>query len=114
MGHTFADLSKLEGPYIESTPRRITKDGLRANAAQVLPAGSVLLSSRAPIGHVAINTEPMGDQPRFQEPHSATRTAWTLSTFTTGCAHTEYLQSLGNLRGVEGGRQQGGDSAAAT
>lgn len=93
---TPADLSKLEGPYIESTPRRITKDGLRSCAAQVLPAGSVLLSSRAPIGHVAINTEPMATNQGFKSliPRPDRVDAKYLYHWLR--AHTEYLQSLGN------------------
>lgn len=63
---TPADLSRLDGAYISSTARTITTAGLRSCAAQVLPAGSVLLSSRAPIGHVAINTEPMATNQGFK------------------------------------------------
>jgi type I restriction enzyme S subunit len=60
------DLSDLEGKYIHETPRKITQTGLRNCAASLLPAGSVLLSSRAPIGHVAINTNPMATNQGFK------------------------------------------------
>lgn len=63
---TPADLSKLNGPYISETPRKLTAIGVRSCAATVLPAGSVLLSSRAPIGHVAINTVPMATNQGFK------------------------------------------------
>jgi type I restriction enzyme, S subunit len=53
------DLSGLESAYIHDTPRKITELGLRSCSAAILPANSVLFSSRAPIGHVAINTVPM-------------------------------------------------------
>jgi type I restriction enzyme S subunit len=93
---TPADLSKLDGAYISSTPRTITKAGLRSCAAQVLPAGSVLLSSRAPIGHVAINTEPMATNQGFKSliPRPDRADAKYLYHWLRG--HTEYLQSLGN------------------
>jgi len=60
------DLSDLDGPVIADTPRKITKTGLGACAATILPPGSVLFSSRAPIGHVAINTVPMATNQGFK------------------------------------------------
>lgn len=60
------DLSDLPGPYIAKTPRRITAAGLAACAAEVLPPNSVLFSSRAPIGHVAINVSPMATNQGFK------------------------------------------------
>jgi len=60
------DLSELEGAYISDTPRKITQKGLESCAATVLPADSVLFSSRAPIGHVAINTIPMATNQGFK------------------------------------------------
>lgn len=60
------DLSNLEGAHIADTPRKVTKEGLASCAADVLPAGSVLFSSRAPIGHVALNTVPMATNQGFK------------------------------------------------
>jgi type I restriction enzyme S subunit len=60
------DLSELEGAYISDTPRKITRSGLQSCAATVLPPESVLFSSRAPIGHVAINTVPMATNQGFK------------------------------------------------
>lgn len=60
------DLSDLGEKFISSTPRKITDAGLRGCAAEVLPAGSVLFSSRAPIGHIAINTVPMATNQGFK------------------------------------------------
>ena len=50
------DLSELGQKHLSDTPRKITKAGLKSCSARMLPAQSVLLSSRAPIGLVAINT----------------------------------------------------------
>ena len=44
---------------IEKTPRTITESGLSKSSARLIPASSVILSTRAPIGHLAINTVPM-------------------------------------------------------
>ena len=60
------DLSDLTETYIHDTPRKLTKSGLDSCAATVLPPRSVLFSSRAPIGHVAINTVPMATNQGFK------------------------------------------------
>ena len=60
------DLSKLDSAFIEATPRNISANGLKSCAATILPAHSVLLSSRAPIGLVAINTVPMATNQGFK------------------------------------------------
>ncbi|MBI4019156.1 MAG: restriction endonuclease subunit S [Candidatus Aenigmarchaeota archaeon] len=48
------DLSKLKGKYISKGKRNITKKGYENCSTQLLPKGAVILSSRAPIGYVAI------------------------------------------------------------
>ena len=52
------DLSGLASPILIDTARRITDAGVRQISSRLLPAGSVLLSSRAPVGYLAITTEP--------------------------------------------------------
>ena len=56
---TPAEMGKRLGPYVSDTERKITDLGLRDSSARMLPPNSVILSSRAPIGHLVINTEPM-------------------------------------------------------
>lgn len=51
---TPADLSGNRAVYVDSGRRYLTETGLRSSSAQILPQGSVLFSSRAPIGYVAI------------------------------------------------------------
>ena len=48
------DLSTFTGRYIFSGERNITLKGLNSCSAQMLPKDTVLFSSRAPIGYVAI------------------------------------------------------------
>lgn len=48
------DLSTFRGRYISCGERNITKAGLHSCSTQLLPANTVLFSSRAPIGYVAI------------------------------------------------------------
>lgn len=51
------DLSDLQTRFIHSSERRITKAGLKNSATHVLPANSLVISSRAPIGYLALPTE---------------------------------------------------------
>ncbi len=51
---TPADLSKYTDKFISNGARDLSIDGYKSCSAKLLPAGTVLLSSRAPIGYVAI------------------------------------------------------------
>ncbi len=51
---TPADLSEYKEIYISSGKRNISELGLNSSSAQLLPADSILYSSRAPIGYIAI------------------------------------------------------------
>ena len=48
------DLSTFTGRYIQRGERNITEIGLKSCSTQLLPTNSVLFSSRAPIGYIAI------------------------------------------------------------
>ena len=52
------DLSELTTPYIEDTQRKISTLGLKAGST-LLPENSIILSTRAPIGYVALLRRPM-------------------------------------------------------
>jgi type I restriction enzyme S subunit len=90
------DLSSLGTRYISETARGITRRGLDSCGAKILPAGSVLLSSRAPIGLVAINTVPMATNQGFKSllPHLDKVDAGYLAHWLS--ANCAYLQSLGS------------------
>lgn len=53
------DMGKLVGKYVVETPRKITKLGLQKSSAKLARPRSVIMSTRAPIGHLAINKVPM-------------------------------------------------------
>lgn len=53
------DLSKLQFPVILETERKITDAGLTKISSGLLPVGTLLLSSRAPIGYMAITEIPL-------------------------------------------------------
>ena len=56
---TPADLASFDDVYISSGSTFISDEGLKKSSAQLLPKDTVLLSSRAPIGYVAIAQNPI-------------------------------------------------------
>ncbi len=56
---TPAEMGRRLSPYMAHTERKLTDLGLKESSARMLPPNSVILSSRAPIGHLVINTKPM-------------------------------------------------------
>ncbi len=54
-----------DGIYVSTTERMITEHGLRTCAAKLLPAGTVMLTKRAPVGAVVINAVPMATNQGF-------------------------------------------------
>ena len=53
------DLPSLSVPVLLDTERKITDSGLKRIGSGLQPTGTVLLSSRAPIGYLAINEVPV-------------------------------------------------------
>jgi type I restriction enzyme S subunit len=60
------DLSGPHPRYIERGERSLSEQGLQSCSAQMLPPDSVLLSSRAPIGYVAIAANPIATNQGFR------------------------------------------------
>jgi len=55
---TPTDVTALPAPYLESTARTITEEGLASCSSPLYRAGSILMTSRATIGAFAINSQP--------------------------------------------------------
>ncbi|WBX93729.1 restriction endonuclease subunit S [Pseudoxanthomonas mexicana] len=53
------DMGQMRSREIASTPRTLTQAGLQNSSARQVPENSIILSTRAPIGHLAINKQPM-------------------------------------------------------
>ena len=52
---TPADMSKLNGKiYIKDSERKITEKGLKETNLTLMPTGSIIISTRAPVGYVAV------------------------------------------------------------
>lgn len=73
-----ADLSKQGVKFISKGAKDITELGYKSCSTKLLPAGSVLFSSRAPIGLMAINTQELCTNQGFKSivPHSNIGTAY--------------------------------------
>jgi type I restriction enzyme S subunit len=63
---TPADLTGYEETYISRGRRNLSKKGLALCGATVMPAGTVLYSSRAPIGYCAIANNPISTNQGFK------------------------------------------------
>ena len=63
---TPADLGGHSGLYIERGSRDLSPKGLRSSSATLMPAGTVLFSSRAPIGYVSIAANPISTNQGFK------------------------------------------------
>jgi len=57
------DLGKNKGKYLIDTERKITEAGLNSCSTTIIPKGSIIISTRAPIGHIAI----LGDDMCFNQ-----------------------------------------------
>jgi type I restriction enzyme S subunit len=62
---TPTDVTGLSNRYIDRTETTLTEAGLRNSGASLLPAGSLLMTSRATIGACAINQRPMATNQGF-------------------------------------------------
>ena len=60
------DLSNFQGRYIARGERNLTREGVEAAGLRILPSGTVLLSTRAPIGYVAIAKNPITTNQGFR------------------------------------------------
>ena len=63
---TPADMSSQSNAMISAGKRFISHAGLERSSAQLLPAGSVLMSSRAPIGYLGIAANPIATNQGFK------------------------------------------------
>ena len=52
-------LSNIQAPVLIDTERKITELGVKQISSGVMPKGTLLLSSRAPIGYIAISQVPI-------------------------------------------------------
>ena len=61
-----ADLTGYKSTYISRGRRDLSDKGLRDSGATIMPKGTVLFSSRAPIGYCAIAANPVSTNQGFK------------------------------------------------
>ncbi len=63
---TPADLGRYSDLYIERGSRDLSEKGLSTSSATLMPSGTVLFTSRAPIGYVAVAANPISTNQGFK------------------------------------------------
>ena len=64
---TPTDITALNGyKYLNETNKKITAHGLKFSSAEIISAGSIVMTSRATIGECAINTAPLSTNQGFK------------------------------------------------
>ncbi|MCL4315470.1 MAG: restriction endonuclease subunit S [Gammaproteobacteria bacterium] len=64
---TPTDITGLNGfKYLNDTSRKISLQGLKSSSAEMIPANSIVMTSRATIGECAINTVPVSTNQGFK------------------------------------------------
>jgi type I restriction enzyme S subunit len=93
---TPGELTNLPGKYVVNTNDRITAQGVAASAATILPANSLLVTTRATLGHAALAGVPITTNQGFKS-----------IVFGTDC-HPDYYYHLFKLLGDELARRASG------
>lgn len=89
------ELSGFEDIEISDTERKISDEGLKHSSATLMPAGTVLLTSRAPIGYIAIAGVPMATNQGFKNFICDSKLLDNEFLYFFLRLKTKYLQSLG-------------------
>jgi type I restriction enzyme S subunit len=63
---TPSEITALKGKFVRETRERITDEGLAASAAKLLPIGSILVTTRATLGEIAIAAVPVTTNQGFK------------------------------------------------
>jgi type I restriction enzyme, S subunit len=61
-----SDLTGYKQKFIARGAKTLTEEGLANSSARIMPAGSVMFSSRAPVGYVAITSVPAATNQGFK------------------------------------------------
>ena len=89
------DLTGYTSIYISKGERFTTQEGLKNSSATIMPKGTILLSSRAPIGYVAIAQNDICTNQGFKSLICKKEKANNLFIYYWIKKNTQYLQSLG-------------------
>jgi type I restriction enzyme, S subunit len=92
---TPGEITVLKGKFVRETRERITAEGLAASAAKLLPVGSLLVTTRATLGEVAIAAMPVTTNQGFKSiiPNAETDSLFAYYLVGTLCQELERLAS---------------------
>ena len=91
---TPAEITK-ESLYVYDTERKITEKGRKSKSLDIMPPGTVLLSTRAPIGKVAIVGKPMTCNQGFKNFYCDKNKIHPIYLYEIFNYNTEFLNSKG-------------------
>ena len=89
------DLSTTEERFVAHGERNISRLGLENSSAKLLPTGTVLLTTRAPIGYLAIASNPMCTNQGFKSLIPNNKVVDNLFLYYLLKNNVEYLKSVG-------------------
>ncbi len=90
------DLTSYTNTYISRGERNITQLGLKKSSTKLMPAGAVLLTSRAPIGYVAIATNEISTNQGFKSLFIDNKQAHNVFIYYWIKDNVEHLQASGS------------------
>jgi type I restriction enzyme, S subunit len=91
------DFSSLEAPILIATERKLTDAGIAKISSGLLPVGTLLLSSRAPVGYLAITAVPVAINQGFIAIRSNERVS---SQFMLNWCQTNMVEIKGRATGT--------------
>ncbi len=89
------DLTGYAETYIKRGQRNISSEGLKNSSAKLMPEGAVLLTSRAPIGYIAIASNEICTNQGFKSLILEDKVAYNIFVYYWLKGNNDYLQSLG-------------------
>lgn len=89
------DLSTNEERFVQHGERNITQSGLKNSSAKLLPKGTILLTTRAPIGYLAIASNPICTNQGFKSLIPNSKVVDNLFLYYLLKNNVEYLKSVG-------------------
>jgi len=104
---TPTDITALQGgKYLRETARKITQMGLENSSAELIPANSIVMTSRATIGECAINDVPLSTNQGFKNflPYEGVNTEFLYYLLTT--KKKDFIRLCGGSTFLEIGKAQ--------
>lgn len=104
---TPTDVTRLQGKkYLDDTNRRISSLGLKSSSAELIPAGSVVMTSRATIGECAINRIPVTTNQGFKNFVPSNEVDTEFLYYLLGAQKARFISLCGGSTFLEIGKRQ--------